>query len=166
MNRRAFLSGITGASLALASQKKGNSPSSEYRNFGVTFDEIGLRAGLVAPTVFGGRTEWKYILETSGCGAAFYDYDNDGSLDIFLVNGQTLGGNTSPLPTNRLLHNNRDGTFSDVTQKAGLVRTGWGQGVCIGDYDNDGYEDLFITYWGHNILYHNNGNGKIGRAHV
>jgi enediyne biosynthesis protein E4 len=161
MNRRSFLSGIAGASLALSSQDKRTRPSSGSKSFAVTFEDIGLRARLVAPTVFGGQAEWKYILETTGCGAAFYDYDNDGWLDIFLVNGQTLGGDTSPVPTNRLLHNNRNGTFSDVTQKAGLIRTGWGQGVCIGDYDNDGFDDLFITYWGHNILYHNNGDGTF-----
>src|SRR5207248_11805399 len=136
-------------------------PFSGNKSFAVTYEDIALRAGLGDPTIFGGRSEWKYILETTGCGAAFYDYDNDGWLDIFLVNGQTLEGNLSPSSTNRLLRNNRDGTFTDVTQKAGLVRTGWGQGVCIGDYDNDGFDDLFVTYWGHNILYHNNGDGTF-----
>src|SRR5215831_4275940 len=145
MNRRTFLDGVVGTGVAFAVQRVASARELPGAvPFPVKFENIAPRAGLTDPTVFGGRTEWKYILETTGCGAAFYDYDNDGSLDIFLVNGQTLGGNTSPLPTNRLLHNNRDGTFSDVTQKAGLVRTGWGQGVCIGDYDNDGYEDLFI----------------------
>ena len=120
-----------------------------------------LGAGLTKPTVFGGRFENKYILETTGCGVAFLDYDNDGWQDILLVNGKTLEETESPTPSNRLLRNNRDGTFTDVTEKAGLVRTGWGQGVCIGDYDNDGFDDLFVTYWGHNVLYHNNGDGTF-----
>lgn len=129
--------------------------------FPVRFDNVATRAGLTAPTIFGGQTTWKYILETTGCGAAFFDYDHDGWLDIFLVNGTTLEGNESPQPTNRLYRNNRDGTFTDVTERAGLVMTGWGQGVCIGDYDNDGFDDLFVTFWGHNVLYHNNGDGTF-----
>lgn len=129
--------------------------------FSAKFENVARQAGLTTPTTFGGSIGDKYILETTGCGAAFFDYDHDGWLDIFLVNGQTLEGTTSPTPTNRLLRNNRDGTFNDVTQKAGLVRTGWGQGVCIGDYDNDGFDDLFVTYWGHNALYHNNGDGTF-----
>ena len=68
---------------------------------------------------------------------------------------------TAPQHSNRLLHNNRDGTFTDVTRQAGLTRFGWGQGVCVGDYDNDGYDDLFVTYWGQNVLYHNNGDGTF-----
>ena len=133
----------------------------DAKPFPATFENVARRAGLVLPTVFGGRTENRYILETTGCGAAFFDYDNDGWIDIFLVNGATLEGTETPRPSNRLLRNNRDGTFTDVTQKAGLVRSGWGQGVCIGDYDNDGYDDLFVTYWGHNVLYHNNGDGTF-----
>src|SRR6202035_609702 len=98
----------------------------------------------------------------TGCGVAFYDYDNDGWLDIFLVNGSRLEGFAAGTePTSHLFRNNRDGTFTDVTQEAGLVRSGWGQGVCIGDYDNDGYEDIFVTYWGEDILYHNNGDGTF-----
>jgi enediyne biosynthesis protein E4 len=120
----------------------------------VRFEDVALQAGITTSTIFGGRTENKYILETTGCGAAFVDYDNDGWVDIFLVNGTTLEGTES---TNRLLRNNHDGTFTDVAGKAGVARTGWGQGICVGDYDNDGFEDLFITYWGHNSLYHNNG---------
>jgi len=127
----------------------------------VKFENVAVPAGLTARTVFGGETTWKYILETTGCGAAFFDYDNDGWLDIFLVNGTTLEGKESPQPTNRLYHNNRNGTFTDITEKAGLVRTGWGQGVCIGDFDNDGFDDLYVTYWGHDVLYHNNGDGTF-----
>ena len=93
---------------------------------------------------------------------AFYDYDNDGWLDIFLVNGWRLEGfPAGHEPASHLFKNNRDGTFTDVTAKAGLNHNGWGQGVCIGDYDNDGFEDLFVTYYGKNVLYHNNGDGTF-----
>jgi len=126
------------------------------------FVDVAREAGLNAKTIFGGVKKNKYLLETTGCGAAFYDYDNDGWLDIFLVNGWRLEGfPKGEEPTCHLFKNNRDGTFTDVTQKAGLTRSGWGQGVCIGDYDNDGYEDLFISYYGQNALYHNNGNGTF-----
>src|SRR5204863_447975 len=100
--------------------------------------------------------------ETTGCGVAFYDYDNDGWLDIFLVNGTRLEGfPKGQEPTSHLFKNNRDGTFTDVTLKAGIAHSGWGQGVCIGDYDNDGFEDLFASYFGKNVLYHNNGDGTF-----
>ncbi|HMD44473.1 MAG TPA: CRTAC1 family protein [Candidatus Acidoferrum sp.] len=129
---------------------------------GVNFVNVAKEAGLNAKTIFGGEHKNKYLLETTGCGIAFYDYDNDGWLDIFLVNGTRLEGfPAGQLPTNRLFKNNRDGTFTDVTVKAGLEHSGWGQGVCIGDYDNDGYEDLFVAYFGTNVLYHNNGNGTF-----
>jgi enediyne biosynthesis protein E4 len=129
---------------------------------GVTFVDVAAEAGLNAKTIFGGEHKNKYLLETTGCGVAFYDYDNDGWLDIFLVNGTKLEGfPTGQEPTCHLFKNNRDGTFTDVTIKAGLARSGWGQGVCIGDYDNDGFEDLFITYYGTNVLFHNNGNGTF-----
>jgi hypothetical protein len=129
---------------------------------GVNFVDVAKESGLKATTIFGGAHKNKYLLETTGCGVAFYDYDNDGWLDIFLVNGTRLEGfPAGHLPTNRLFKNNRDGTFTDVTEKAGLVHSGWGQGVCIGDYDNDGFEDLFVAYFGKNVLYHNNGNGTF-----
>jgi enediyne biosynthesis protein E4 len=131
-------------------------------DLGVTFLDVGREAGLEAKTIFGGEHKNKYLLETTGCGVAFYDYDNDGWLDIFLVNGTRLEGfSKDSAPTNHLFKNNRDGTFMDVTDKAGLRRSGWGQGVCIGDYDNDGFDDLFITYFGNNALYHNNGDGTF-----
>ncbi|MGB9434117.1 MAG: CRTAC1 family protein, partial [Candidatus Acidiferrum sp.] len=129
---------------------------------GVNFINTAKTSGLNAKTIFGGEHKNKYLLETTGCGVAFYDYDNDGWLDIFLVNGTRLEGfPAGQEPSNHLFKNNRDGTFTDVTLKAGLTHSGWGQGVCIGDYDNDGCEDLFITYFGKNVLYHNNGDGTF-----
>jgi len=111
----------------------------------------------MAPNVFGGIDTKKYIIETTGNGVAIFDYDNDGWPDIFLVNGTKLEGFPDGKgPTNRLYRNNHDGTFTEITAKAGLTATGWGQGVCVGDYDNDGWEDLYITYYGKNRLYHNN----------
>jgi hypothetical protein len=131
-------------------------------DLGVNFVDVGGEAGLNVETIFGGEHKNKYLLETTGCGVAFYDYDNDGWLDIFLVNGWRLegfpGGHE---PASHLFKNNRDGTFTDVTAKAGLSHSGWGQGVCIGDYDNDGFEDLFVTYYGKNVLYHNNADGTF-----
>jgi len=129
----------------------------------VQFVNIAREAGLNAKTIFGSERTNKFLLETTGCGCAFFDYDNDGWLDIFLVNGTRFEAKYTKgaEPTNRLYKNNRDGTFTDVTAKAGLLRTGWGQGVCVGDYDNDGNEDLFITYWGDCALYRNNGDGTF-----
>ena len=121
------------------------------------FTDVAERSGLTAQNVFGGIDTKKYIIETTGNGVAIFDYDNDGWPDIFLVNGTRLEGLPAGKgPTNRLYHNNHDGTFTDVTAKAGLTATGWGQGVCVGDYDNDGWEDLYITYYGKNKLFHNN----------
>jgi hypothetical protein len=160
VNRRSFLNNLIALALAKV-VRGGQQPLSESKGFGVRFEDVAARAGLSQPTVFGGRSENKYILETTGCGVAFFDYDNDGWQDIFLVNGRTLEGKDSPSPTNRLLRNNRDGTFTDATEKAGLIKTGWGQGVCVGDFDNDGFDDLLITYWGRNVLYHNNGDGTF-----
>lgn len=129
---------------------------------GIRFINIAQRAGISVRTIYGDERKNKYLLETTGCGAAFFDYDNDGWLDIFLVNGTRLESlpPDNP-PTNHLYRNNRDGTFQDVTRKAGLIRTGWGQAVAIGDYDNDGNDDLFISYYGKNALYRNNGDGTF-----
>ncbi len=130
---------------------------------GVKFVNVAREAGLRAKTIFGSEKKNKYLLETTGCGVAFFDYDNDGWLDIFLVNGTRFetkwpaGG----APVSRLYKNNRDGTFTDVTIKADVARTGWGQGCCTGDYNNDGHEDLFVTYWGDCALYRNNGDGTF-----
>ena len=101
-----------------------------------------------------------YIIEEMGGGCAFFDYDNDGWMDIFILGGRTLEG-VPPGASNRLYKNNRDGTFKDVTKEAGLWDAGWAVGVCVGDYNNDGFEDLFLTYYGQNKLYHNNGDGTF-----
>jgi hypothetical protein len=127
--------------------------------FQARFVDIAKQAGLHVRTVYGGVGTKAYLIETIGCGAAFYDYDHDGWLDIFLLNGSRLEG--APGATNRLYRNNRDGTFTDVTEKAGLLRSGWASAVCIGDYNNDGVDDLFLTYWGQNVLYRNNGDGTF-----
>ncbi len=128
--------------------------------FHARFTDIAQQAGLLGPVIYGGVTDKQYILETVGCGVAFVDYDNDGWLDIFVLSGTRFG--TAPEEaTNRLYHNNRNGTFTDVTDKAGLRRTGWASAVTVGDYNNDGFEDLFVTYWGQNVLYKNNGNGTF-----
>jgi hypothetical protein len=127
---------------------------------GVQFVNVAREAGLRATTIFGGVSKNKFLLETTGCGCAFFDYDNDGWMDLFLLGGRTLNG-TPPGSGNRLYHNNRDGTFSDITAKSGLSDPGWAVGVCVGDYNNDGFEDLFLTYYGHNRLYRNNGDGTF-----
>jgi enediyne biosynthesis protein E4 len=120
------------------------------------FEDVAAKAGLTMMNVFGGVDTKNYIIETTGTGVAIFDYDNDGWPDIFIVNGTTLKGTPSgPTPTNHLYHNNHDGTFTDVTERAGLAATGWGQGVCMGDYDNDGWEDVYVTYYGSNRLYRN-----------
>jgi hypothetical protein len=120
------------------------------------FENVAEKAGFTMTNVFGGVDTKKYIIETTGTGVAIFDYDNDGWPDIFIVNGTTLEGfPAGKAPTNHLYHNNHDGTFTDVTTRTGLAATGWGQGVCVGDYDNDGWEDLYVTYYGKNRLYHN-----------
>ena len=128
--------------------------------FHARFTDVAAAAGLRAITIYGGVEKKNAIIETTGCGAAFIDYDNDGWLDIFVLCGTKLEGDPKEA-TNRLYHNNRDGTFTDVTDRAGLRRTGWASAVCVGDYNNDGHDDLFVTYWGQNVLYRNNGNGTF-----
>jgi hypothetical protein len=140
--RRAFLGSLFAAS-ALAQK----------------FTDITTSAGLGnARNISGAVDDKRYLLEEMGCGVALIDYDNDGWLDIFLVNGSTFDARK---PTSYLFHNNRDGTFTDVSRKAGFTHIGWGQGCCVGDFDNDGFDDLFVSYWGRNVLYRNNGNGTF-----
>jgi enediyne biosynthesis protein E4 len=130
---------------------------------GVQFVNVAREAGLRAKTIFGSERRNRFLLETTGCGVAFFDYDNDGWLDIFFVNGTRFEARwtKADAPTNRLFRNNRDGTFTDVTAGSGLARTGWGQGCCVGDYDNDGWHDLVVTCWGDCLLYRNLGNGRF-----
>jgi hypothetical protein len=137
--------------------------STAARQSGIIFTDVTGPAGLQkAVNVSGSRSDKKFLLEEMGCGAAFFDYDNDGWLDIFLVNGTSLDPAVRDTrPTSYLFKNNRDGTFTDVTATAGLTRSGWGQACCVGDYDNDGFDDLFVSYFGHNVLYHNNGDGTF-----
>ncbi len=140
------------ASLAAHSQTPPAAAAPALANF----IDVAAKAGLTMTNVFGGKDTKKYIIETTGTGIAIFDYDNDGWPDILIVNGTTLEGfPANHAPTSHLYHNNHDGTFIDVTAHSGLTASGWGQGVCVGDYDNDGWEDVYITYYGKNRLYHN-----------
>ncbi|HXY01812.1 MAG TPA: CRTAC1 family protein [Candidatus Limnocylindrales bacterium] len=130
------------------------------RPFSARFVDVASEAGLRAPVIYGSVEDPKYLVESTGCGCAFIDYDNDGWMDIFILSGTRLEG-APPGTTNRLYKNNRDGTFTDVTEKAGLHWVGWACGVCIGDYNNDGFDDIFCACYGQNILYRNNGDGTF-----
>jgi hypothetical protein len=138
-----------------AKQAPGTSP--------VQYFDVAQQAGLHVPNVWGGIDHKRVIIETKGSGIAFFDYDNDGWLDIYLTNGNRLDAHwpSGQVPTTHLYKNNRDGTFTDMTEKSGIARSGWQTGVCVGDYDNDGWDDLFCTFWGRNILFHNNGDGTF-----
>jgi enediyne biosynthesis protein E4 len=137
-------------------------PSQNNQPGPVHFEDIAAQVGLTALNVFGGDKHKEFIIETTGNGAIIFDYDNDGWPDIYLPNGSTVEGFAeSQAPIGHLYHNNRDGTFTDVTSRAGLARSGWSQGGCVGDYDNDGYLDLYLTDWGQSALYHNNGDGTF-----
>ncbi len=126
----------------------------------VRYEDIAAQAGLVGVNVSGAAANKQYIVETTGTGVAILDYDNDGLPDILFVNGDRFQKNGDP--TTPVLYHNLGGLkFEDVTQKAGLTHTGWGQGVCAGDIDNDGNVDVFITQWGQNVLYRNQGNGTF-----
>ncbi len=160
----ASLLGTAGASFGQGVSSRGvkaqprGKPSG--RPFLARFTDVAQQAGLTQPVIYGGLESKSYIVEVVGCGVAFIDYDNDGWLDLLVLGGTRLEGDSAGA-TNRLYKNNRDGTFSDVTAKAGLVRTGWASAVTVGDYDNDGFDDIFITYYGHNVLYRNNGDGTF-----
>jgi hypothetical protein len=127
------------------------------------FVDVAARAGISVRNVNGGAAQKKYIVESTGSGVAILDYDHDGWQDIFVVNGRELiaGKVAGDPPTSHLFRNNHDGTFADVTLKAGLDLNAWGQGACVGDYDNDGYDDLYVTAYGHNHLFHNQRNGTF-----
>ncbi|MGA2181673.1 MAG: CRTAC1 family protein [Bryobacteraceae bacterium] len=164
-SRRALLA-LLGLPLLSRAQmaSRGVHPTARGKASGLPFHcrltDVAGQAGLTAPVIYGDEDRNPWILDSIGCGVAFLDYDNDGWLDIFVLSGTRWGG-APPGTTNRLYHNNRDGTFTDVTEKAGLTRTGWASGVTVGDYNNDGFEDIFVTCWGHNVLYRNNGNGTF-----
>ena len=150
---------------AIAQEKPSHVPANAPANFVDVTSALGVRFQHAAP-----HTSKKYLLETMGSGVALFDYDNDGRLDLFLVNGAEINDpsplgavpqKTGPQYWNRLYHQKPDGTFEDVTEKAGLQGAGYGMGVAVGDYDNDGYEDLYVTSYGGNHLYHNNGDGTF-----
>jgi len=129
---------------------------------GFKFLDVAKSSGLNARTIYGGEHKNRFLLETTGCGVAFYDFDHDDWIDLFLVNGTRLEGfPKGEEPISRLFKNNRDGTFTDITLRSGMTRSGWGQGCCVGDYDNDGYDDLFVSYYGQPILYKNHGDGTF-----
>ncbi len=167
-SRRLFLTGFLGTAASacfgqgVATRKAAVQPRGKSSGlpFDARFQDVTARAGLRHAMVYGGVDRKDYIIEVTGCGCAFLDYDNDGWLDIFVLSGVRLS-NTPECTSNRLYKNNRDGTFTDVTKESGLLKTGWACGVCVGDYNNDGFEDLFVTYWGHNVLYRNNGDGTF-----
>src|SRR5437016_9054689 len=170
-SRRLFLTGCLGTAASacfgqgVATRKATAQPRGKSSGlpFDARFQDVTARAGLRQVTVYGGVDRKDYIIEVTGCGCAFLDYDNDGWLDVFIPSGVRLS-DTPEGTSNRLYKNNRDGTFTDVTKESGLLKTGWAGGVCVGDYNNDGFEDLFVTYWGHNVLYHNNGDGTFTDA--
>ena len=173
VTRRRLLQMLNGGVLALrpsAGQRTARSPAPRVEavkgdsaaRYPVRFVDVAREAGLTETIYYGEARTSDYISEANGCGVAFYDYDNDGWLDILLLNGSRRSGiPDGSVATNRLYRNNRDGTFTEVTREAGLTRTGWANGVCIGDFDNDGFDDLFITYRGRNVLYRNNGDGTF-----
>ncbi|HWE49895.1 MAG TPA: CRTAC1 family protein [Bryobacteraceae bacterium] len=129
--------------------------------FEAHFSDLAKSAGLTAVNVYGGLAQKDYILETTGNGAAIFDYDGDGRNDIFVANGVRQVGGEKKAPLSQLYHNEGNGRFRDVAAEAGLTASGWQQGACVGDIDNDGHPDLLVTAYGHNILYRNLGNGRF-----
>ena len=135
----------------------------------VQFEDIGERAGLVAPSIYGGEERKRFIIETNGAGAGWIDVDDDGWIDALVLGGTRLepgerrdvSDPAAFAPTTRLYRNMRDGTFSDITARSGLGRTAWASSVCAGDYDNDGLMDLYVTAYGTNVLYRNRGEGRF-----
>jgi enediyne biosynthesis protein E4 len=128
------------------------------------FVDAAITSGLTGKNIYGGLHRKDYILETTGNGVAIFDYDSDGKDDIFFANGTTLNSGPKEGGHPQLYHNDGDGRFTEVAAKAGLTQLGWAQGVCAGDYDNDGHPDLLVTYYGHNVLYRNRGDGTFEDA--
>ena len=157
VSRRIFLRGLLG-SLALSRLRPfGYAAASPY-----AFEEVAPSASGIKWVHKAGKSPEKYLPETTGAGCAFFDYDNDGWMDIYLVNsGKCDFFEPSPPLRNALYRNNHDGTFTDVTEKAGVLGGGYGMGVAVGDYDRDGFPDLFVSQYGRSILYHNNGDGTF-----
>jgi len=160
-SRRRFLQGLSLLSGTLSPRLfpflGASSPAPPY-----AFEEIPPAKSGISWVHTAGKSPEKYLPETSGAGCAFLDYDNDGWMDIYLVNSGKCDFYDPPRPLrNALFRNNRDGTFTDVTEKAGVAGGGFGMGVAVGDYDGDGFPDLFVTQFGHSILYHNNGDGTF-----
>ena len=149
--------------LILVAGAEGLAPRSARRF--AHYVDVADKAGLTAKTIIGEENVKRFILESTGGGVAVFDYDNDNWPDIFFTNGSRVGGfPPGQEPTNHLYRNRADGTFLDVTRKAGMLRSGWAQGVCAGDYNRDGFLDLFVTYYGDNVLYRNNGDGTFANA--
>ena len=157
-SRRQFLGGMAGAwLLSRMAPLAWTLPGVEY-----PFMEVPSSASGITWKHSAGHSQQKYLPETTGAGCAFLDYDNDGWMDIYLVNsGKCDFFNPDPPLRNALYRNNRDGSFTDVTEKAGVAAGGYGQGVAVGDYDGDGFPDLYVTQYGRSILYHNNGDGTF-----
>ncbi len=161
-SRRRLLQSIPGviASATLPARLLGEPPAAKALAPFSQFTDVALAAGLTKVMPYGEGIKATYLTEIMGGGCAFFDYDNDGWMDAFILGGRLL--NSIPAgASNRLYRNNRDGTFTDVTEASGLMDAGWAVGVCVGDYNNDGFEDLFLTYFGQNRLYRNNGNGTF-----
>jgi hypothetical protein len=160
-NSIARLAGAVFASLLLQ--------PSEPAPWAVTFTDVAATAGLTQPSVYGESERKRFIIETNGCGTAFVDYDRDGWIDALVLSGTRLEPNSrrevqwraNEAPRSRLYRNRRDGTFEDVTARSGLGKIGWASGICAGDYDNDGWIDLHVTYYGRNVLYKNRGDGRF-----
>jgi len=125
-----------------------------------SFVDVAAKVGVTLLNICGGAAK-DYIIEANGNGAAFFDYDNDGDMDILVVNGSTLENYKKGGDPMIALYKNNNGSFVDVTREAGLVKRGWGMGVCVGDFNNDGYPDFYITAYGPNVLFRNNGDGTF-----
>jgi enediyne biosynthesis protein E4 len=165
ITRRAVLQAFAPSLFAQGMATRNIRPQPRGKRSGLPFDakftDVAQQAGLTAPSIYGSIDTKRHILEAVGCGIAFFDYDHDGWLDILVLGGTRFGASPPAGAGNRLYKNNRDGTFLDVTAKSGLARPGWVSGVAIGDYNNDGLDDLFLTYYNQNVLFRNNGDGSF-----